>query len=60
LPENVLLHLRVPALRLVAEMNSSLQQLFHGYRNQIEPPQAISLRIGISYELPSDRISFVL
>ena len=28
-PENVFLHLRVPAARLVAKMNSSLQKLFH-------------------------------
>ena len=29
LAENVFLHLRVPTPRLVAEVNSSLQQLFH-------------------------------
>src|SRR6202051_1996340 len=28
-PENVLLHFRIPASRLVTEMNSGLQQLFH-------------------------------
>jgi hypothetical protein len=27
--ENIFLHLRIPATRLVAEVNSSLQQLFH-------------------------------
>jgi hypothetical protein len=60
LPEDIFLHLRIPAFGLVAEMNSRLQQLFHGYRNQIEPPQASASRIGISCEPPSDHISFVL
>src|SRR5271167_4361026 len=29
LSENIFLHLRIPSSRLVAEVNSSLQQLFH-------------------------------
>jgi hypothetical protein len=33
LPEDVLLHLRVPALGLMAEMHSGLEQLLHGQRS---------------------------
>jgi hypothetical protein len=32
-PENVFLHFGVPAARLVAKVNSSLQQLLHGNFN---------------------------
>ncbi len=59
LPEDIFLHLRIPAFGLVAEVHPGFQQLFHGYRNQVEPPRAIVSRIGISCEPPSDRISFV-
>src|SRR5208337_1454069 len=43
LPVNVLLHLRVPAARLVAKVNSSLQEFFHRNIRQnssslFEPP----------------------
>jgi hypothetical protein len=33
--EDVLLHLRVPALRLVAEVHAGLQQILHRDRGQI-------------------------
>ncbi len=38
LAEDVFLHLRVPALGLVPEVNARLQQFFHRNGNQLEPP----------------------
>ena len=38
LTEDVFLHLRVPAPYLVAKVNTGLQQLFHGNRNQTKSP----------------------
>jgi len=45
LPVDVLLHLRVPAARLVAEVNSSLQEFFHRNIRQLSSfvPPASSL-----------------
>ena len=45
LAENVLLHLRVPALCLVPEVHSGFQQLLHGDRGQA---QAASITIRIT------------
>src|SRR6185295_13169602 len=52
LPEDVFLHLRIPALRLVAEMHAGLQQILH-----CNPGQMSSLsRAGLKTRLYNYRL----